>query len=61
MKKAIKHSEKNKSAANKNSTKVSNTKQAGYKEEVYNHEKQKAYQKSDAAKNKTENTAGPED
>ena len=58
MKKAVMHTAKKSSTAGK---KASHTKQAGYKEEVYNSEKQKAYQKSDAAKNKTENTAGPED
>ena len=61
MKKAVKDTAKNSSVASKKNTKASGTKQAGYKEEAYNTEKQKAYQKSDAAKNKTENTAGPED
>lgn len=61
MKKALKHTAKKRTTAIKKSTKASPAKQAGYKEEVYNSEKQKAYQKSDAAKNKTKNTAGPED
>lgn len=61
MKKALKQTEKKATIATRKNIKASRTKQAGYKEEVYNHEKQKAYQKSDAARNKTKNTAGPED
>lgn len=61
MKKAVKRAAKSSTTATKKNIKASDTKQAGYKEEAYNHEKQKAYQKSEAAKDKTENTAGPED
>ena len=61
MKKAVKHAAKKSTTAGMKNVKASRTKHAGYKEEVYNHEKQKAYQKSDAAKDNTENTAGPKD
>ena len=61
MKKSIQQTAKKSNSTSKKNVKPFTTIKGGYKEEVYNHEQQKAYQKSEAAKNKKENTAGPED
>lgn len=61
MKKTIKQAAEKKSSANKKNTRPFTAKGKGYKEEVYNHEAQVNYEKSKAAKNDTENTAGPKD
>ncbi len=61
MKKSIEKGAKKSTTTGKKNVKPFTAIKGGYKEEVYNHEQQKAYQKSDAAKNKKENTAGPED
>lgn len=61
MKKTIKKASNKSISAHKKNVTPSNIIKDGYRENVYNHEQQKAYQKSDAAKNNKENTAGPED
>lgn len=61
MKRTIKQAAKKGASANEKNTRPFTAKGKGYKEEVYNHEQQVNYQKSKAAKNQTENTAGPKD
>lgn len=61
MKKTIKQAAKKDTPANKKNTRPFTAKGKGYKEEIYNHEEQVNYEKSKAAKDDTENTAGPKD